>query len=473
MSGRLLLVFGCVPIAVSFACAGREPLIISDTPVASVVVIPDNATIVVRDSVQLTATLFDAAGRILIGRQITWSSSDTMVAPVSAEGVVKGLALGSVNITATSEGHTGTAMVRIVLVFRSLTAGSSHACGVTVTGAAYCWGFNFFGQLGDGSTTDKPLPTPVLGGLTFQSVSAGGTHTCGVTVTGAAYCWGLGPLGTMLTGELATTPTEVSSGLTFQSVSTGGNHTCGVTTDSVAYCWGGNLFGQLGDGTTTDKTMPTPVVGGLKFLSVSAGGMNNTCGITTTGVAYCWGRNDWGQLGSTRTARFRTEPTLVSGGLAFQSISSGSLHTCAVTPDGLAYCWGNNSIGQIGASNVFGLTSMPVRVSGGLSFASVSAGDEHSCGVTTMGAGYCWGFNLDGQLGNGMTAYTPVRVPTLVAGGLTFASVSAGRGSVRGAHTCGITPGGLAYCWGSNVVGQLGDGSMVSSAVPVRVGGQP
>ncbi len=147
------------------------------------------------------------------------------------------------------------------LSFASVSAGYVHDCGVTTAGGAYCWGENYYGELGDGTTTNSTTPVPVTGGLTFASVSAGGDHTCGVTTAGAAYCWGMNTLGELGIGTstgpeqcenggsyaCSTVPVAVAGGLTFQSLSVGGNGTCGVTTTSAPYCWGDNEYSLLGN----------------------------------------------------------------------------------------------------------------------------------------------------------------------------------------------------------------------------------
>ena len=145
----------------------------------------------------------------------------------------------------------------------------------------------------------------------------------------------------------------------------------------------------------------------------------------------------------------------VAGGVSFAAVSAGSFYTCGVTVAGAAYCWGDNGLGQVGdgTTTTPGTgPSSPALVAGGVSFAAVSAGFTHTCGVTAAGAAYCWGYNFFGDLGDGTT--TDRSSPVLVAGGVSFAAVSAGD-----FHTCGVTAAGAAYCWGDNTVGQLGDGT--------------
>ena len=316
-------------------------------------------------------------------------------------------------VSATSGALAGatSAPFDILLTFAAVSAGSSHTCGVTPDGTTYCWGDNTFGELGDGTTTNRTTAVRVLGGLTFASVSAGNLSTCGVTTGGAAYCWG----------------------------------------------WNG--AGQLGDGTTTNRAVPVTVLGGLTFTTLTAG-LNHSCGVTTAGAAYCWGQNSHGQLGDGTTTG-RNSPVAVVGALVFAAVSAGGYHTCGLTTAHAAYCWGQNTGGQLGDGTTTDGTS-PVPVLGGLSFAAVGAGGGHTCGMTTGGAAYCWGGNSSGQLGDGTT--TNRSAPVAVMGGLRFAVVSAG-----GAHTCGVTTGAAAYCWGRNSSGQLGDGTTNDALVPVRV----
>ena len=298
------------------------------------------------------------------------------------------------------------------LTFHSLSAGEpAHTCGVTTTGSAHCWGVNLNGQLGVGLGMGvSRTPIQVSGDLTFQSVSAGRLYSCGITINGAAYCWGLNDNGQLgaVTGLGSPTPVLVAGGLTFQSVDAGFTHTCGVTSDDAAYCWGDNSLGEIGDGTTTDQVTPVQVSGGLTFTSVSAGFLHS-CGITVGGAAYCWGSNSMGQLGDGTTTD-RSTPVVVSGGLTFQSVSAGSRYNCGITTNASAYCWGFNNNGTLGDGTTID-RSTPVLVSGGLTFESVSAGFIHTCGVTTSGVAYCWGLNGNsGSLGDGTGTDSPVPV---------------------------------------------------------------
>jgi alpha-tubulin suppressor-like RCC1 family protein len=370
-----------------------------------------------------------------------------------------------------SQNVSGTATLTVDTAgveFASVSAGYDHSCGVTMAGAAYCWGLNDFGQLGNGTNTNSNVPVAVSGGHTFASVSADGVfHSCGVTTAGAGYCWGQnidGQLGNGMNTD-SNVPVAVSGGHTFASVSAGGFHSCGLTTSGAAYCWGLNSLGMLGDGTNTSSNVPVAVSGSYTFASVS-GGTYHSCGVTTAGAAYCWGSNFYLQLGN-GTNTDSNVPVAVSGGHTFASVSPGFSLSCGVTTAGAAYCWGSNFYGQLGNGTNTD-SNVPVAVSGGHTFASVSAGSSHGCGVTTAGTAYCWGFNRYGQLGDGTNSDS--NVPVVVSRrrhhhrSHAFASVRAGH-----LHSCGVTTAGAAYCWGFNLYGQLGNGTNTNSKVPVPV----
>jgi alpha-tubulin suppressor-like RCC1 family protein len=272
------------------------------------------------------------------------------------------------------------------------TSSGNSTCGVTATGAAYCW---------DATLT----PVAVPGTVSFAALASADYVTCGLDVEHVAYCWGennsLGQLGT---GSFAPTgsnfPTPVMGTPRFSQITTSSfGHSCGLLDGGVAYCWGQNGWGQLGDGTKTNRSAPVAVVGGHSFAKISAG-WAHTCALTSAGAAYCWGA---GQMVDGSSAHL-VSPVAMSGGLTFQAISAGSSHTCALTFDGTAYCWGNQS-----ASPQAGV---PTVIPGGLNFTSLTTGGGHACGLAIDGKVYCWGENTLGQLGDGTV--TDRGIPVLV-----------------------------------------------------------
>ena len=352
--------------------------------------------------------------------------------------------------------------------YRQVSAGWYHTCGVRTDSLAWCWGLNRDGELGDGTTTDRPVPTRVSTTLRFRQIDAGTFSTCGVTADDRAMCWGLGSDGQLGTGTTAphSTPVALPGARRFRDVRVGPRPACGGTKAHVAFCWGDNTYGQLGDGTTTRRLKPVRVGGGLAFKYVVPG-TDHSCGLTTDNRAFCWGQNQYGQLGTPTNTGTLLLPFQLDASIGqLRHASAGDQHSCAVTLSKVAYCWGRSFHGETG-NGFAGVFYLPVRVNaGGTLFLGVSAGGDHTCGVSTENVAYCWGFNGSGQLGS-VTGGADRLSPTPVAGGLRFPAVHAGL-----AHTCAVATDGRAWCWGNNNQGQLGNGNRgTSSAVPVLVGG--
>jgi len=205
----------------------------------------------------------------------------------------------------------------------------------------------------------------------------------------------------------------------------------------------------------------------VTFASVSAGEEDAyACGRTAAGAAYCWGGNSAGQLGDgTTTTRLTPVAVVMPAGVTFASVTAKALHTCGLTSAGAAYCWGLNTDGQLGdGTTTSRLTPVAVAQPAGVTFTSLSVGQKHSCGLRAVGAAYCWGLNTDGQLGDGTLTERHTPVPVVMPAGVTFAGLSVGA-----FHNCGLTAAGAAYCWGANDQGRLGDGTTTDRATPVEV----
>jgi alpha-tubulin suppressor-like RCC1 family protein len=334
-----------------------------------------------------------------------------------------------------------------------------------------------WGQVGAGTTPISiPVPTRVSGGFAFVQITAGLAHTCAVTTDGKAYCWGDNLYGQL--GDGSTTkrsaPVLVAGGRRFTKIRAGGYHTCATTAAGRAFCWGDNRYGQLGDGSRIERHAPVAVKGGLTVRRVIAGG-EHTCAVTTANKAYCWGRGSEGQLGQ-GAATFSAKPVAVLGGLSFESVVAGSDHTCGITTLHRAYCWGvyrsDYDYGQLGTGVLWQGGTVPAPVAGARKWAQVIAGHGHTCGVTDANVAFCWGLNFSGENGDGTRNNSAV--PTRVSGGLAFVGVSTGSQepppyvSEEALHSCGITGDGRIYCWGNNGSGQLGNGSTSPSLTPAK-----
>ena len=363
---------------------------------------------------------------------------------------------------------------QVIIEFAKVSAGYSHTCTLTGGGGVKCWGENRSGQLGDGTTTQRSTPVDVVSfGSGVVEISAGGGHTCLLTSGGGVKCWGgnySGQLGDGTT-ENRTTPVDVvglGSGVVM--VVAGLNHTCALTSRGGVKCWGSNDNGQLGDGTTENRTTPINVVGlGSGVALVSAGGQH-TCTLTSRGRVKCWGANWYGQIGDSTTANRSTPVNVVSLGSGVTAVTPGGGHTCAVTSGGGVKCWGSNYAGQLGDGTTENRT-MPVDVVGlGVSVSTIIAGYDHTCALTIDGGIKCWGNNGYGQLGDGTTENhnLPVDVIDVSGGVITI--------STGGSHTCALVavdrgPVGRAWCWGWDGYGQLGLGTTTKHIIPVDVFG--
>jgi alpha-tubulin suppressor-like RCC1 family protein len=355
----------------------------------------------------------------------------------------------------------------------AISAGETHSCALTTAGGVKCWGQNFVGELGNNSTTGSPLPVDVTG-LTsgVAAISAGYLMTCAVTTAGGAKCWGGNFQGVLGDGTTAnrSTPVDVS-GLTTgvaAITATGGGTSCAITTTGGLKCWGYNGWGGVGDGTTvTPRLVPVDVSGlSTGVVAVTSGEMF-VCALTTSDGMKCWGSNPYGQLGNGSNAQ-RLTPIDVFGlqnGVA--GIAAGFDHTCALTKSGRPMCWGHSPYGGVGDGTTATDPNLPKRVSGFTTYdvAKLALGESHTCALTDAGGVKCWGFNNQGELGNNSIAQSLVPVDVT---GLTSGAASIGASKF---HSCAVTTGGAVQCWGQNTSGSLGDGTQTERHVPTNVFG--
>ncbi|HWT85506.1 MAG TPA: hypothetical protein VN177_07015 [Myxococcales bacterium] len=340
----------------------------------------------------------------------------------------------------------------------TLSAGTSHTCAV-VAGEARCWGANDKGQLGRaGSASYVPVqPLGVTG--TVTAIAAGWTHTCavvnGAIANGEVWCWGddtYGQLGDGSSGTASSgpTPRKVASLAGVVAIAAGSGHTCAATATQL-FCWGRNDFGQVGDGTNIGPRLAPTVVLGVSAPSAIGLGELHTCALISSGLS-CWGANGAGQLGNGTITPSKT-PSPVSLSASFLGV--GANHSCAGDNSGALSCWGANSQGQVD-------NSMQDQLSpkGAPSNARAAVGGVgHTCAVTGQDM-KCWGLNDKEQLGGSGHEESDVHISGVQA---------AAAGSK---HTCALKNGGV-YCWGWNNAGQLGsDPATSTSADPLAVSGR-
>ncbi len=481
--GSVMLVAGCkengtgptAPCGLGSTCSGSAKL-------ATLTLSPAFDTLLVGDKAQIVFAATNSSGGAVTGITVSYKSSDTAVAKVDTSGLISAVGAGASTITIAAGGLKASSHLTVLTpAVLLLSAGSDYACMVITLGRGFCWGQDALGQLAASTATTcfdsasssaipcATSPIAMSGGVRFSVISTGGAVACGLSAS-VAYCWGdnsAGELGVGVAGGGATSPTKVSGALLFSGIAAGAQHVCGVASGSRVFCWGNDQFGQLGDTGIVSSTTPIPADSAgvvMAFKSVTAGA-GHTCALKAGGAAYCWGDNSFGQLGIGVPGGHST-PVTVAGGQVFASLAAGATHTCGLTTAGAAFCWGDNSAGQVGNGSSGGVQPAPVAVAGSHTFTELAAGDGFTCGVsgTTV---YCWGSNSDGQIGAGASILGGTFTsPSAVVTALTFSHVTAGA-----RHACAIVTNGTAACWGSNIFGALGNSlQAATSGVPVIVG---
>ncbi|MFI5234753.1 MAG: RCC1 domain-containing protein [Gemmatimonadales bacterium] len=344
-------------------------------------------------------------------------------------------AVGSVTATALVPGFIPIA----------LTVGNAFGCGLTTTGLAYCWGDNTSGVLA-AVTPGSAKPLAIPGGQLFQSISAGADFVCALTTTqGQIWCWGSNSHGQRgVAGTPGSAPTQVI-GHTWIGVVAGGQTGCGIASDSTAWCWGINGYGQVGDNSTgTDRFAPVAVTGGHKFLQLALGA-THSCGITTAGPAFCWGRNADQELGAgLGNAAYATPQAVASSdSLLFSSVATGGFHTCGVTLTLVTYCWGSEAQGQLGNNKIqVADLAAPTAIDSTLGLTSLAADSASTVAMTAAGHAYWWGNR--GSL-TSPTSVDRSAVPKLVPGPFVFTFFATGYGV-----SCARSTNTFTYCWGSS-----------------------
>ena len=383
---------------------------------------------------------------------------------------------------------------------KKISAGGEHTCAIFDDDKVYCWGENAVGELGIGSTTDQNTPTVVDLGTdkTATAIGTGFAHTCALLNDKSVKCWGGNHRGQLGNRGHANSNTPVAvplgSGRTATAIHAKGSHTCAILDDGSLLCWGENVFGQLGDGTTTSRNTPVAVdLGEGRTAMKVGGGASHTCAILDDESLKCWGYNNHGQT-ALPTAHRGDQPGEMGENLVFVdldidkeeeevgpgiTLELGTNHACAIDDEGRLTCWGLNDTGQLGVSTTdndvcplggtnYNCIRVPVEIDlgDGRKAVAVGAGNRNTCAILDNGSLLCWGEGASGALGTGRDfrgSDTPVRVA--LESDRTAEAISFGS-----QHSCAILDNGAAKCWGYNGEGQLGDGNVGTSAnSPVSV----
>jgi len=485
-SFSILLLLGCSDLAGPSGSQGPYALWIGQT---GIILAPGDT---LRFNAQMMQTNRSLVTGIVNGR---WRSDDTTVVRVNINGMVRAVAPGRARVwlDVGTKQDSATVLVRAPEDrprnrWRHVAVGWNSACALDEQDRAFCWGMNYYGELGNGvrrEFTSTLAPVAVDGGHRFRDIDVGERHTCGVNVQGEGLCWGtLGLMGLGFEDErrhARTRPERIPSASRWQQIRTAFVHTCGLDEQGVAYCWGDNRSGQLGIGThDLGRLAPTRVASDSTFTQIVVSDFLSTCALTQSGSAYCWGNNQQGGLGLGEAGqavfpRNFTAPQRVVGPDRFVALASRGGH-CAQSSEGHTYCWGGRGMGLEGYSwDRNELALYPTRVAADPGYVHVATGGDVICGLLQDRRAECWGIDHEGLLGSGETANevcgsgsivrSCTHTPLPVSGGHRFQHLRLSRN-----FACGVTMDGEIYCWGQNRYGQLGNGTIGGySAVPVRV----
>ena len=411
----------------------------------------------------LTAPTSNSSGAISYtstNAAVATIDSNTRLITLTGAGTTTITASQAATSTYTSASTSTTLTVEAAPEITHLSLSNVSSCALTSTGAMKCWGSNAYGQIGTLASNQQKTPIDVPGFTNnISAIAVGDSRMCALTTAGEVKCIGNGVADSNNPG--------ISAGAI--SISSGYANSCALMSYGGVKCWGDNWTGQLGSG-TWDNTSPAVNVKGLTSgVTAITSGIMHSCALLSSGSVKCWGANNYGQLGDGTTSN-RNEPAQVSGLTSgVVSISGGYEHTCAVLTNGEAKCWGRNGYGELGdGTTTHKNVPTSVKVDGQpiSGIASISGGLRHTCAITTGGAAKCWGYNALASLGNGTLtdSLTPVNVVGLDSGVL---SIDAGKGFA----TCATVTGSSVKCWGHSWAGNVGDGFTTDRSSPVNVVG--
>ena len=373
-----------------------------------------------------------------------------------ADGVLYSAASGAAVVTATVKGGLAEHAIS------ALAAGARHSLALTSDGKVEAWGKNDYGQLGDGTTTDHPLPVQVLIG-DVDKIASGYFHTLAIKTDGSLWAWGLNNSGQLGDSSIIThtTPTPIGTDKNWLAIAAGAYFTIGLKSDGSLWSWGNNSNGQLGLGHYSDRSIPTRIGIDNDWAAIAAG-YQHTAALKRDGSLWTWGYNAFGQLGDNTTFS-RNTPARVAADTDWQAIAADGYHTLALKKDGSLWAWGHNGYGQLGDGATI-QRSIPTRIGRDTDWSALAPGYQHTLAIKSDGSLWAWGGNTQGQLGEGTTAShsTPVQV----GADQEWAVIATGN-----SHSLALAQDGSLWSWGWNAYGQLGDGAVTDRHLPARIKG--
>ena len=419
--------------------------------------------------------LVPARAQVLSG---TFAAGDVHSLSIHADGTLWAMGdngYGQLGLPA-SVRATGTWMqVGTATDWVQVAAGGYHSLGLKANGTLWTWGYNTYGQLGTATNlgTQEPNPTPTqVGTERYTQVAAGLSHSLALRADGALYAWGrnlygqLGSTSTSGTNPVTTTPTRVGTAAYTQVVA-GQEYSLGLRADGSLWAWGYNRAGQLGNATNmgTENANPTPTQVGTALYTKVAAGSSHTLALRADGTLWAWGSNNDGRLGNSVPLGNSTATPTQVGTERYVQLAAGDSHSLGLRADGALYAWGRNDFGQLGSSSpstysdgFFTPLYTPTRV-GTERYVQMAAGFNFSLGLRADGTLYAWGYYSN------FTASVVNPTPTLTGTALPTRSTASGF-----SHSLAVRADGTLWAWGENAYGQLGDGTTIWRTAPVQVG---
>ena len=350
-----------------------------------------------------------------------------------------------------------------LIAAQQVATGTAHNVIIKNDGTLWAWGSNINGQLGDGTTENKNTPTQIGTDSNWKTVIAGGSHTMAMKKDGTLWAWGFNSNGNLGDGTTIhkSIPTQIGTDSDWKFITMNNNGSSfAIKNNGTLWAWGYNFYGQLGDGTTTNKTIPTQVGTATDWKTVTAG-YYHIMAIKNNGTLYSWGYNDYGQLGD-GTITQKNSPTQIGTASDWKSVVTGSLYSMAIKNDGALWAWGSNNKGQLGDGTTTNKTT-PIRIGTATDWKTVTAGDDNTMALKNNGTLWAWGDNSFGQMGDGTTIQknTPTQVGTAADWKMIW---------IDSNHTLATKNNGTLWAWGDNAYGQIGDGIGTNKNIPTQIG---